>query len=319
MGIKILHQSQINKQSWDELVLAAGGPIYSSFDYLSSCNEWEAIVLEENQSYQLGVPIPCRQRAGIKYIYQSPFICYFIFLSRAGAASSLPAFRGAWLEHIRSFGYIAKYFFYGSPFDDLKGYEIHHHGGLKIDLTQGYQKIERGYAHHRNVDLNKAAKSNLTVSITENTEEFFKLHAEISVPKIKSFEPHQIPEMKALWGKLSSNHQVEVYSASDSDEMLCGTLVGKFGSTLYSLASFSNEKGRKKNGLTLITDHVLKKYAGSSYSIFDFGNLAGTGIDDFKLSFGAERYPIYQVYRNNLPWYVKIPKSVLNFFRVSVS
>lgn len=301
------------------MVLAAGGPIYSTFDYLTCCNEWEAVVLEENGSYQLGVPIPYRVRVGIRYVYQSPFICYFIFLSRAQTDSSLPEFHDAWLHHVQSFGYVAKYFFCGTPFGELKGYEIIHHGGLKIDLTQGYDNVLKGYAHHRIADLKKAKKSDPTISMTENAEEFFKWHAEISVPKIKSFQPHQLPEMKALWERLSSNGQVEVYFASDNNEMLCGTLVGKFGATLYSLASFSTERGRKKNGLTLVTDHVLKKYADSNYSIYDFGNLAGTGIDDFKLSFGAEHYPIYQIYRNSLPWYIKIPKSILNFFRVSVS
>lgn len=318
MGIKVLQQNQIDKQRWDELVLAAGGPIYSTFDYLSSCNEWEAVVLEENQSYQLGVPIPYRVRRGIKYIYQSPFICHFTFLSREENDSSLSEFRDAWLQHVQSFIYVAKYFFYGTPFNGLKGYEISHHGGLKIDLTRGYQDILKRYSHNRLSDVKKPAK-NLTITLSDDIELFFNWNAKLSVPKIKSFQTFQLTEMKSLWRVLSSDNMVEIYFATIDEEILSGNLVGKFGTSLYSLATFSTAKGRKTNALTLITDHVLKKYAGSNYVTYDFGDLAKNGIDNFKMSFGAERYPTYQIYRNNLPWYIKLPKTILNFFRVAVS
>jgi len=318
-SFKVLHRTEIDKSLWNALVSSADGPLYSTFDYLSCCGEWEAVVFEEHQLYWCAVPIPYRERAGIKHVYQSPFACYFTFLSRTGVESLFEQFFKFWIHHVGSFAYVAKYFFYNAPFRELRGFKINYSGGLKIDLTRGYNDILKGYSRHRNLDLKKVVKNNLTVSISENMDQFFTLHAELSIPKIKAFQPHQLIEMRTLWERLVINEQIEIYFATIGDEILCGTLLGKFGASLYSLASFSTPKGRKKNGLTLVLDHVLKKYAQSDYSTFDFSNLTGTGIDAFKLSFGAACYPIHQIYRNNLPWYIRIPKLILNFFKVSVS
>jgi hypothetical protein len=318
-SFKVLHRTKIDKHRWDALVLSADGPLYATFDYLSSCGEWEAVVFEGDHLYWCAVPIPYRERVGVKYIYQSPFICYLTFLSRPDAASSSPQFLNTCFNHLRSFAYVAKYFFCDSSFNELEGFKISFDGGLKIDLTRGYCHIVKGYSRHRSIDLRKAAKSDMIISMYESIDQFFEWHAELSVPKIKSFQPYQLTEMRMLWENLEVNGQIEVYFAAIGREMLCGTLLGKFGTSLYSLASFTTPRGRKKNALTLVTDHVLKKYAQSDYSTFDFGNLTGTGIDNFKLSFGAVCYPIHRIYRNDLPWYIRIPKSILNFFRVSVS
>lgn len=314
-SIVTLHRSNIDKHRWDNLVLSAGGPLYATFDYLTCCGEWEATVFEKDQQYYHAVPIPYRERGGIRYVYQSPFACFLTILSRRRDDETFEFFRSAWFTHLRTYNYLAKYFFCDSSFEDLKGCQIVHLGGLKIDLTQDYETILKGYSHNRGYDVKKHAEE-LIVSLSDNLDLFFKWNAALP---IKSFLPSQLAELRMLWEKLLSNRQIEIYFATVDGEVISGNLIGKFGASLYSLAAFSTSEGRRKNALTIITDHILKKYAKSNYSTFDFGSLTGTGIDDFKSSFGAKRYSIYQIYRNELPWYIKIPKSILNYFKVSVS
>jgi len=314
-SIEVLHATEIDRNCWDALVAVADGPLYCTFDYLSCCGEWEAVVLIEESQYWYTVPIPYRERGGIKYVYQSPFTCYLTFLCRKREAGSFEVFKNAWREHLRSYKYLAKYFFCDYSFRELVECQVIECGGLKIDLTRSYQEILKGYSHDRARKLRKPTK-NLTISMSEDLDLFFKWNAQLP---IKSFQPYQLVVLRALWEKLSFNGQIELYLAAIDEELFCGTLIGKFGTTLYSLAAFSTANGRKTNALTQVTDHLFQKYAQSHYTVFDFGSMTGTGIDDFKLSFGAERYRIYQIYKNNLPWYVKIPKSILNYFGVSVS
>src|SRR5438132_683461 len=107
--------------------------------------------------------------------------------------------------------------------------------------------------------------------------------------------------MRNLWRRLHENNQLEIYFATSDKAIVGGMLIGKFGSFLHALASFNTDEGRKMKSNTLLKDHIIKLYAMSGCSFFEMGRMAVSGIDEFKLSFGATRYSIWQLYRNNLP------------------
>lgn len=315
---KLYPSSMIDQQKWDALVLLAGGPLYSTYHYLSSCEGfWEALILEENNQYICAMPIPYRVKAGMKFIYQSPLACYLTPLitpDKSEARSFLNDFE----NHLSHFRYAPKFFLkYDSNLSSQDFQQIEHQG-LSIDLRPSYSEISRHYSKHRMIRLKQTLKSNQQIICSTDIDTFFQLHETHTVPRIGSLSPDLRQRMHLLWKKLIDQQQAEIYFSQVNDQPIAATLIGKFGTTLYSLASTSTEEGRKQNGMTLLTDHVIKKYAASSFTTFDLGTRAIPAIDDFKISFGAKNYSILQLYRNQLPWYLAAPKKILNLLGIGV-
>lgn len=315
---KLVPSSMIDQQKWDALVLLAGGPLYSTYHYLSSCEGfWEALILEDNNQYLCAMPFPYRVKAGMKFIYQSPLACYLSpLVSRHEAIAK--KFLHDFQTHLQTFRYAPKFFLkYDSNLHAQNFQQAQHHG-LLINLQQSYAEIAQHYSKHRMIRLKQTLKSNQQVICSTDVDTFFQLHETHTVPRIGSLSPDLRQRMHLLWQKLVDQHQAEIYFSQVNNQPIAATLIGKFGTTLSSLASTSTEEGRKQNSMTLLTDHVIKKYAASSFTTFDLGTRAIPAIDDFKISFGAKNYSILQLYRNQLPWYLAAPKKILNLLGIGV-
>ena len=141
------------------------------------------------------------------------------------------------------------------------------------------------------------------------------MHKELTLPKIENIHEGQQLVMTEMWRRLLQNNELEIYfSKNKSGEITSGLLLGKGARQLYYLESASTHEGRKLNGIALLIDYIVQEYAQSVYQYFDLGDKGPAGIAEFKLSFGSKEYSYTQYYRNNPPWYIKIPKAVLNYF-----
>ncbi len=289
-----------------------------TYDYMSFCEgHWEGFVHEINGEYLCAAVTPYRIKAGMKFIYQSPLICYLSVLTISNQYDT-NSFIQALQKHLRTFKYVPKLFYKEIEVSDWSGYKHTSWQGLEINLHQDYKDLLSGYSRHRKMRLKQTIKSSQKIVLSSDVELFFSLHEEHTVPRIGSLSLTQSTQMKKLWMQLITKGQAEIYFSEFEGKSIAGTLIGKFGTTIYSLASTSTQEGRRLNGMTLLTDHIIKKYSTSNYEIFDLGTRAVDSIDDFKLSFGANSYPIYQLFRNDLPWYFKVPKKVLNFWGVGL-
>jgi hypothetical protein len=315
---KLFSSSMIDQKKWDALVSLAGGPLYSTYHYLSLCEgSWEALILEYNHQYVCAMPIPYRVKAGMKFIYQSPMACYLSPLTSPNEAIT-KNFLQSFQAYLQTFRYAPKFFLkYDSNLHAQNFQQAEHHG-LFINLQHSYAEIAQHYSKHRTIRLKQTLKSNQQVICSTDVDTFFQLHEIHTVPRIGSLSPDQRVRMNTLWKKLVDLQQAEIYFSQINGNPIAATLIGKFGTTLYSLASTSTEEGRKQNGMTLLTDHVIKTYASSSFTTFDLGTRAIPAIDDFKISFGAKNYSIHQLYRNQLPWYLAAPKKILNLLGIGV-
>ncbi len=314
LKIKIIRSAYIEKTKWDSLVRrSTTGSIYCTYTYLSLCEgDWEAIIALENSEYVCALPVPFRTKGGVNYIYQSPLIPYLSILTQSEIKVSEEFFLNA-VAHLNSYHYVAKFFVKQSPPIQLDKCETTEHIGLAIDLQKGYTEIFKNYSSSRK-GL-KQAKSELSVVKSQDLDLFLKMHKELTLPKIENIHDGQQHVMTELWRRLLQNNELEIYfSTIQSGETISGLLLGKGARELYYLESASTHEGRKLNGIALLIDYIVQEYAQSVYQYFDLGGKGPAGVAEFKLSFGSKEYSYTQYYRNNLPWYIKIPKAVLNYF-----
>jgi hypothetical protein len=283
----VLQSNRIDKDHWDSLMNAApDASLYQTYDYLSLCEgDWEAVVAIEEDCYVGALVMPFRIKAGMKYLYQSPFIPYLTILT--SKIEIIEEFIQKCTIHLYTYRYVAKFFLRGFNFVQGADYRITNHSGLQIDLQKEYSVIRDGYSNYRKIRLRKTKRRNQTIVKSDDLEMFVRLYEEHTLPKIHSMHKGQGAAMRTLWEKLQQNQQIEIYHAESDGKVVAGFLLGKFGHTIYYLASASTKEGRKLNSTTLLIDQILQAYAQTKYQYFDLGNIGIPGISEFKLSFGA--------------------------------
>ncbi|GHN02993.1 hypothetical protein WSM22_44820 [Cytophagales bacterium WSM2-2] len=311
----VVSRENIDKQKWDDLVeSSADGSIYCTYNYLSWCEgDWEALIEMKNGEYQSAVPIPFRTRARIRYIYQSPQIPFIAILSRGGCTK---VFHQAWIRHITSYRYVAKYYVLGDVDSSLKKSDYY---AQFISLNHEYEMIREQYSRYRKIRLRKAMRLNQIINQSDDLHEFISYHRQYTLPKIDGVGADQASVIEKLWTRLHSDKQLEIYSCHEEGKLIAAFLLGKFGNKLHYLASVSIPVGRKKNTQTLIIDHIIQKYAESHFEYFEMGGLCQKeSMNPFKPSFGVALCQVSQLTRNDLPVALKLAKSLLNTLKIGV-
>ena len=76
-------------------------------------------------------------------------------------------------------------------------------------------------------------------------------------------------------------------------------------STLLFMAG--SRKSRELRTSYRVLDHLIKEYSGTG-QVIDFAGSSVPSIAIFNRSFGGERKTYWRLYRNNLPWPLRIFK-----------
>ena len=68
-----LQRGQVNASKWDECISTAeNGRVYALAEYLDHTSEhWDALIYGD---YEMVIPLPWKQKYGIRYVYAPPFI-----------------------------------------------------------------------------------------------------------------------------------------------------------------------------------------------------------------------------------------------------
>jgi len=318
LQVDIINQARIDRKQWDALVnQSADGTVYCSYDYLCRCEgDWEAIIATNGGKLIHAIPVPFRKKSGIKYIYQSPLIPYLSVLSMPEivVSNSFISFATAYLE---KYNYVAKYFIKSSVPLPVSQCEITVHTGLHINLQHEYATIQKHYSPSRKIRLRQAQVA-LDIMRSSDLDLFITEHQTHTLPKINNLHTGQQMVMRDVWKNLYRNQALEIYfTKNKAGNIISGFLLGKTEHQLFYLDSFSTRDGRKQNGITLIIDHIIQANSQSAYSWLDLGDMGPASIAEFKMSFGPSRYSYHQYYRNNLPWFIQVPKKILNYFGLS--
>lgn len=313
---ELKNSSLIDSSLWDALVAKCEeAPLYMTYAYLSATlAQWDALVGMDQGVYAFAMVFPYRNQRGIKYIYQPPYIPYLRPLMLKQDA----AFNDVWLSHLQSYRYIPKLFL-ATDTQPPEGFTKRLAGGYSIPLQAPYHELRSRYTSYRQRRLRKAERTNLNVMRSTDIDQFIAMHEQLTLPRITGFQHDQHFILQNIWKKLDQHHALDLWVCRHEGEIVAGFLLGKFKKTIYYLASASSPEGRQVNAITRVVDEIIRSYSADGFHLLDLGNAGFPGIDKFKKSFGAYEYPIYQLYRNALPWYIRIPKKVINTLGVSLS
>jgi len=290
LTINHLQNAQIDKRKWDLAIENShNGLVYALSWYLDVVSPgWNALVLGD---YEAVMPLPVKQKFGLKYLVQPPF-CQQL---------------GFFFFHDNN-----KNHYFLDKLPTLFRY-IHIQLNAENKLTEAYPlkknyvlTLSDSYKQHYNLyhkntkrNLKKAANYSLNIVSDVDAEDVWAFKKANPVNNLKKMH-YKI--LLSLINTIQNKAKYESIGVLDEEgDLIAVAFFVIFKKRITMLISSSNNQGKNKAAMFLIIDAIIKKYAGKDYTLdFEGGNV--DGLARFFAGFGAKPF-FYSVYKqNNLPW-----------------
>jgi hypothetical protein len=293
--IKYLSNQDINKPKWDQCIATAfNGLIYSYSWYLDAvCDNWDALVFDD---YKAVMPLPWKKKYGIKYLY-TPF-----FMQQLGVFSKTEPdleLLKSFLSAIPSqFKYINLFFNAGNS--NLAGLaHVLSRPNYILNLNKSYLDLAANYKTNCKRNLKKAQKNQLIIEETTPAK-VIELYRNYYRHVSSSCSQSDYQRFEMLSNSLLKSGNTEVVAVKDKGILCAAALFFKYDSKIYYMMGASTEAGKQNGCFHFLMDHVIKKYADSSY-IIDFEGSIIPSLAYFYQQFGAVKTPYFHYHQNRLP------------------
>ncbi len=279
MIIRHLSHNSINKKEWDDFISQANnGLIYALSWYLDVVSpQWEALVSDD---YKFVMPVPIKRKYKLPYIVQPLLTQQLgIFSNEAVTTDTIKKF----IQKLPSYSYQLN--LNASNFTpDAEVYP-----NYILSLHKPYTEIADKYSKNTIRNIEKAAKSNLSITDKISIEDFITFYESVS----KKFKPTDCKCMQALINEGIERDQMRINGVVDHHEQLVAALCyTEYRNRITYLIPVSNEAGKKTSAMFYLIDSIIRQNCAKD-KLLDFEGSAIEGIARFYKGFGAINHPYY--------------------------
>jgi hypothetical protein len=314
MRILYLQNSEIDKAQWDALVTASEqGQVYALSWYLDIvAPRWEAVVeLDESGKYKAVMPIPWRKKLGIRYV-QQPFYCQQLGIYAIYPSIPVAIYQQFWAQVQQRFKYVVSYQFntenkLSQQLAQEQTYTLY------LNLNRPYSSIAQNYTRDRKLNLKRAKKANLQIQQSHDIEPIISFFRAETADRIYGGVSEGAYELlRRLYLALDKRGLAQLYYTVDPDgRKNAGCLFIVWRNRIVYIYNASAAHGRKKNGRTLILDHIIQKYAEQDFILdLESPDDSEPDIVHFYKSFGSSTMPIAVLKYNRLPKGIKLIRNL---------
>lgn len=306
---KIIHIShnKIDKEKWDNTIFnSLDSRIYAQSVWLDNLSpNWNALVLGD---YDMIMPLPYKNKWGIKYLAQPPFT------QQLGVFSTTEVEQTKLVDFIEQAKKLYKFIeiSVGSPIDNLENTDttIAQKKNYVLDLSVGYDQIKENFSNNlAKKNLPRAKKFNLRYSASKDVENAIHLFRDLYSDRTPYVMEKNYQQLIQLSKQMLIKNQVfvrEVRLPTNGELLACG-LFFKDEKRIYNIASSTLPNGRTMEANHFLFDELIKEFAGLNI-ILDFEGSDLVGVERFYKKFGATLQPYSFIKWNNLPSLVKLFK-----------
>jgi hypothetical protein len=261
---------------------------------------WEAII---DDDYDSVFPLPSRSRLGIKYI-ATP-----IFLQQLGAFSPDKSSEKAideFLDYLPEF-YKLIDLCVGQSIE-RRGYYVTERSNFELDLSKPYETLWNNFSQscRRNIEKSYRRKTEYVYDIKPG--ELIDLFIRMKENEIKRVKLRDFQRLKRLMEHCIQNGSGRIAGVRGRGKRI---IFGQFvlqKPTFVNLFFGVNTAESKERRINYnFVNEVIKENAGSD-TILDFAGSSIPSIAVFMESFGCANNPYYRIFRNFLPWPVRLLK-----------
>jgi hypothetical protein len=300
--IVYLKNHEIDREQWDNCIKASQTTKPYAFSwYLDNMAPgWEALVDDEYDSL---FPLPSRQRFGIKYI-ATP-----IFLQQLGAFSPDSPSEKAINEFL---DYLPEFY---RLVDLCVAQKVVHHGftvtersNYELDLSKSYETLWNNFntACRRNIEKASRKKIELVDDITPG--ELIDLFLRIKERIIKGIKLADFQHLNNLMDFCLKNKKGRIIGVRASrNRILFAQFIIELPQYINLFFGVNTLESREKRINYFVINEIIRNNA-SHRVILDFAGSSISSIASFMQSFGSVNHPYYRIYRNRLPWPIRMLK-----------
>lgn len=299
--ICFLNNSDIDRTEWDSCMDDAD----SSFLYARSwfldimAPGWCALA---DYQYQAVFPLPSRNKFGISYLFIPPF------MQKSGLFFREQSDRSKAAEML---GFIPRFYRYidiclaDDPGTDRN--RLKERDNYILSLDSSYRMLSENYTSdcRRNIRVAGTGRPEIVSGI--EPDEAISLFRAGPGKQIRGISGTDYSRLKRLMESAIAEGKGEILGFRSNSTLLYSVFFLITGERITLLFTSTSDKSRTLKAGYVMTDHIIRKYAGSGM-ILDFAGSSLPGVAQFITSFGATRTTYYRYLVNNLPWPLNVLK-----------
>jgi hypothetical protein len=300
--IVYLKHNEIDSEQWDNCIKDSPRVRPYAFSWYLDimAPDWEALVDDE---YDSVFPIPASSRFGIQYAATPAF------LQQLGAFSPDKSQQKAINEFI---DYMPAFYRLidlnvGQRISNDR-YKVTLRANFELDLSKPYEKLRNSFSNHCKRNIDKAYKKKPVIVSDITPEELIELFQNNRGLEIKGIKPRDYQRLGNLMNFCLKNKKGRILGVRKSKKkILYGLFLVEIKGSKTMLFVVNTPESREKRIGYYIVNELINESAGSK-TILDFAGSSIPSIASFMESFGSINVPFYRIYRNRLPWPIRMLK-----------
>ncbi len=299
-----LHNKEIDRSLWDTCIKNSGclKPYPYSWYLDIMAPGWEALIDDE---YDAVFPVPGFMKYGIKYV-ATP-----IFLQQLGSYSP----DKSTVEMAEEFIYYMPEFF--RMVDLCINQKINSHGYIVtertnyvLNLNKSYEELTNQFSSDCRRNINIASRNDIVYTTNIKPSELIELFAENTGKNIKGIKQRDYKRLETLMSHCLFNKKGQIIGVkSPGGNLIFGIFIIEIPGSKTILFTANTPESREKRINYHVINELLKTNASTGI-LLDFAGSSIPSIAEFIQSFGSQRETYYRIYRNSLPWPLKIFKKI---------
>ena len=300
--IAYLNNDEIDKTRWDSCLAEIPGiKPYPWSWYLDIMSPgWCALV---DDDYDSLMPLPVHRKFGLNYI-STP-----IFLQQLGVYS--PEFEG--INKIKEFMSLLPDFYRLIDLAvaqevEIPGFTVTGRTNFELSLRESYDSLWFNYTTdcRRNINIAHRYPQEIVDDVKPHEViSLFRANIGKRAGVIRDTSYRRLHNL--MEHCLSSGMGRIIGVRSPKGKLLWGIFIIEAYNRLTLLFTAGSRKSRELRTAYHVIDHVIRENAGTG-KIVDFAGSSVPSIAMFMKSFGGLRTTYYRLYRNSLPWPVRLLK-----------
>ena len=300
--ISYLRNDEIDRMRWD----ACLGEIPSVRPYALSwyldimSPGWDALV---DDDYLAVFPLPRRKKYGISYVATPVFLQQLgLFSADGDRVSMAEEFISFMPEFYRLIDLCI------GQEAHVPGYTVSPRHNYEIRLDEPYDKVWVSYMSDCRRNINIARRYPQDIITDVRPDEVIRLFRNYTAVKAGVIKDSGYRRLNRLMEHCIAAGTGRILGVrSPKGKLLCGMFVIDTMGRITMLFTAGSRKSRELRTSYLVIDHIIRSYAGTG-QVLDFAGSSVPSIAIFMRSFGGEKTTYWRLYRNNLPWPVRMFK-----------
>jgi hypothetical protein len=294
--IRFLENHNLDKEKWDERISSSTNRIVYAYSWYLDivAPNWGALV---DGDYKTVMPLPTRQKMGIKYVFQPFFVQQLgVFGQDCGNPETAHSFVNAVPKR---FKIIETNLNTHNQLENTNGTQngVTHH----LELIEPYDQIRRKYSENALRNIKRAEKLGVYVAKGGSPDLLIAAFKKTKGREISKLAESDYKTLQRLVYTGIHRGQASVEFAYTPENNFCAGAVffETFNKSIF-LFSATTAEGKENGAMSLLIDSYIKKKCNKDI-VLDFEGSKIPSLARFYKSFGSKECVFLQIRKNTVP------------------